>query len=157
MDEIDQQAVQETVGALKGGIDASAIALFDDDRVRIYASTETPPDAFWNVFDGMTCLQVNWKAWYRELRANRQQKAMCTCDGRHVLYGVVVHERWILLVVARGTQVPGVESVFSSTATVLSRLLPTQRARAGSRGPAGGGPPPAELGIPLWWRLRTEE
>ena len=152
----NDQAVQDVVGALKAGVDAMAVALFDDDRVRIHASSETPPDAFWNIFGGITCLEVDWGTWYRELRATRQHKATCSCGERHRLYGLVIRERWILLIVAPGEPVPGIESVFSSAASVLMKLLPSHRARARSRGPTGGSGP-AQLGIPLWWRRKVEE
>jgi hypothetical protein len=152
----DEQ-IQSAIDALKVGLGATAIALFDDDEARIYASTTVPVTDFWNAFGGIACLHVDWQEWYRKLRTVRQHQVTCSCPGGHSVHGILVHERWVLLMVADETLDPMSDFLLSSAANVLAGLLPTVRSRggpagpAGPRGPSGGGPGPAELAIPLWW------
>ena len=77
MDEISeepQESLEDSVVgilvALKDGIGAAAVGVFDDDQGRMLVSTEFPPAAFWRAFKGLGCGQP-WDAWYRDLRTSK--------------------------------------------------------------------------------------
>ena len=154
----DEQ-VQSAIDALRVGTGATAIAVFDDDEARIHASTTVPATAFWNAFGEIPCMRVDWQEWYRKLRTVGQQRVTCSCAGRHSVQGILVHERWVLLMVASQALEPRSDFFVSSAAKVLADLLPRARSRGGPvgfRGPSGGGSAPAELGIPVWWVRKAQ-
>jgi hypothetical protein len=152
-----EEQLESTLGALKEGIGAEAVAVFDDDRAGIYISGEASLAAFWDAFRTMPCLEVDWGSWYRDLRGSKRLATRCRCGRGHALFSFLIHERWALLVVAGGPLVPGAESVMASAAHVIAGLLPATRVKVppgGGRG-GGGGPGPARVGIPLWWVLKS--
>jgi hypothetical protein len=142
---------------LKDGIAATAVGLFDDDRGRMYQSSEASPAAFWEAFRGMGCLQ-NWGEWYSSLRGAKRLVARCSCGAEHAVHGFLLHERWVVLVVTQGELMHGADAVMSYAVRVLGRWLPS--VRAGTSPPtggsgSGGGGESARLCIPLWWVVRS--
>lgn len=153
--ELDSR-IRDVLAALKHGIGAAAVGIFDDDRTRMYLSSEASPTVFWDSLRAMPCLKVDWPSWYRELRGTKRRSAGCGCSGAHAVHGLLLHERWILLVVAGGPLFPGAESVMSSAAGLIAGLLPAVRVKLPSPGAGGrGGPAPARLGIPLRWARKS--
>jgi hypothetical protein len=74
---VGDEQIQSAIDALKVGVGATAIALFDDDEARIHASTTMPATDFWSAFGRMTCLRVDWQRWYRTLRSVRHHEVTC--------------------------------------------------------------------------------
>jgi hypothetical protein len=164
---VDDALIQKAITDLKVGFDGTAVAIFDHRTAQIQVSTEARPDAFWNAFTGFPCLPVDWAAWYRELWAAGEHHVTCGCGDRHQLYGLVLLERWVLLIVTRGLLVPDggsfeakVARSYAEEVLILRFLLEEKEAgrrRPGAQGQGGGGSGPAELAIPLWWKQRAEE
>jgi hypothetical protein len=145
--------VEEIVAALKDGIEAAGVGVFDDDCGVMFATSEASTKAFWNVLRGMACSR-NWGAWYRDLRTAKHMVAGCACGGEHALHAFVLLERWVVLVLFDGPPQPYADAVMASAMRLLGELLPSERIagkppRRGPRG--GGGGESARLGIPLWW------
>jgi hypothetical protein len=146
--------------ALKEGIDAAAIGVFDGRRGDMHASSEMTLAAFWDTFSANDCWDVDWGDWDRELLTAKRAAVSCGCGGHSVL-AFLIHDRWALLVLARGSLITGAGAVVVTAVKILTRLLPATRSKGsvlppygGGRG--GGGSGPAELGIPVWWvRRRT--
>lgn len=132
--------------------------MFDDERTNLYLSIEPSAGLVWEGLREMECLRdVDWASWYRELRTSKHLTTACSCGGAHDLHGHLFHQRWVLLVIARGSLLPGADMVISSAARVLAGLLPALETppTGGARG-GGGGPDAARLGIPLWWVRKTQ-
>jgi hypothetical protein len=144
--------VKALLTALKVGIEASAAGVFDTRRGDMHASSEMTLAAFWDAFGVRDCWDVDWGDWDRELLASNRARVSCGC-GVHSVRAFLVHDRWVLLVLAGGPLMTGAETVISHALKILVHLLP--RGRAGrSAPPRPGGAGPAELGIPVWWVRR---
>jgi hypothetical protein len=141
------------VDALRDGIGAEAVGLFDDDRAELHAASHPTHPNFWEAFGGLPCLDGDWSAFYLELRTNKRVETTCACGAGHRLCGYLVHDRWALLVVAHQALIPGAPTVAASALKVLSGMLPPARKRevAAQIIAAGGEPTPTQTGIPVWW------
>jgi hypothetical protein len=125
------------------------VGVFDDDLARLHETSERSNEAFWRPFKALRCLSLDWQAWYRELHWAKHRRQECGCGGRHVVHGVLIHGRWVLLVLSSGTAVPGAQALLISAVLSLARLLPAMRTRKPRRG--GRGPEHARIGVPIWW------
>jgi hypothetical protein len=103
----ERQEVMAVVDALRDGIGAEAVGLFDDDRAQLHASSHPAHPNFWEAFGGLPCLEGDWSSWYLELRTNKRVDTTCACGAGHRLCGYLVHDRWALLVVAHASLIPG--------------------------------------------------
>ena len=79
--------------------------------------------------------------------------------GAHAIHSLVLHERWVLLVVAREPLISVANSVMVSAAKVLAPLLASIRLTIPplpDGGSGGGGSDPTQPGISLW-RVRKAQ
>src|SRR6185436_17518115 len=120
--------VEEILLALKEGLGAVAVGVFDNDRATIYLSSEPSAAAFWERLRELTCLELDWGAWYQALRESRHLTTSCSC-GAHGVHSLVLHERWVLMVVARAPLVTVTDLVMVSAAKVLAPLLASARVK----------------------------
>jgi hypothetical protein len=126
--------VRSVLDALRDGIGAEALGLFDDDRGdRAEDAAEASPAAgepnFWEAFDGLPCAEVDWRSWYRRLRQDGQVESTCSCGQAHRLSGYLIHDRWALLLVTSHTWQPGAAAAVSSSVKLLSDKLPPAHRR----------------------------
>src|SRR5262245_13065291 len=99
----DLERVNAMLAALKEGVGATVVGIFDDDRGRLHATSEPGPEPFWDAFRELRCLSVDWAdSWYMELRSEKHVTAACSCGG-HVLRSLLIHGRWALLVLVDRT------------------------------------------------------
>jgi hypothetical protein len=150
----DLDGIMRTLGALQEGVGAEAVAVYDMDLFRLHVTSGPSPEAFWESVRSLHCLKVDWPQWYRELGWQKHLRADCACDRRDAVHGLLIHNRWALLVVARGPLQPGAEGAMFSYALMLSRLLPAVRLRRVRRG--GRGPEHTRVGATLRWVLRMQ-
>jgi hypothetical protein len=134
--------------ALREGLGAAGVGLFDDDR----AEPHHQPPNFWDAFDQRPCAEIDWTAWYQELRARGRVETTCGCGGRHHLLGFLIHDRWALLVVAPPSLEASVAAAIASSVKALTAQLPP--AKAPSDVLTAGEPEdaaPTKSGGLLWW------
>ena len=141
------------LNALEEGIEARAVGLFDASRGRLHAASTIPTHDFWDAFDGVDCLNVDWGDWDRELLMEGRTRVPCGC-GRHAVGAYLVQGRWALIVFEDGPLITGAEAVIANAFKILHGLLPARRAKNESASPEGGGANPGEGGIPIWWARR---
>jgi hypothetical protein len=131
--------------ALRDGLAADGVGLFDDDR----ADPGQPAVNFWQAFEGRPCAAVDWDDWYRQLRRHERVETTCRCGGTHHLYGFLLHGRWALLVVAPPPlRAPGAAAIASSLKALAAKLPP---ARDREKAATARTPAPEE---PLLWWVR---
>lgn len=106
--------------ALREGLGATGVGLFDDDR----ADPGRQPPNFWDAFETRDCGEIDWVAWYQTLRAQERVETSCGCGGRHQLLGFLIHDRWALLVIAPATMHAGVAVAIASSVKALAAQLP---------------------------------
>jgi hypothetical protein len=131
--------------ALRDGLGAQAVGLFDDDRA---APSGQPPPNFWDAFDERPCAEIDWDRWYQELRRDERVETTCGCGGAHHLYGFLIHRRWALLLVAPPVLPSAAAAVIASAVRALADRLPPGREPADDV-PVDR-PPPSGGGL-LWW------
>ena len=149
------QSVLALLEALRQGLGAEAVGLFDDDR------GDSDPDApaaaldFWEAFHDRSCAAIDWHSFYRELRKNQRAESTCRCGVAHRLQGFLVHGRWaLLLVVSSGPSSNGAAAVASSLGALAARLPPGRTAFEISQIAAYEGEPAGAQvrpGAPVWW------
>lgn len=122
--------------ALRDGIGAEALGLFDDDRGDRPSDGDAPGPSpasgepnFWEAFDGLPCAEVDWRSWYRQLRSEGQVESTCSCGQAHRLSGYLIHDRWALLLVTSHTWQPGAAAAVSSSVKLLADKLPLAHKR----------------------------
>jgi hypothetical protein len=142
--------VEALLAALREGMGAEAVGLFDDDRGQLRAASAPAHPSFWEAFEGLGCVDVDWPSWYETLRARKRVEIACTCGRAHRLFGYLIHDRWVLLLVASATLAPGAAGVASSALKVLADTLPPARDRKRDA-PHPEGEPAGGAGPPLWW------
>jgi hypothetical protein len=165
-----REGVAAVLEALREGMGAEALGLFDDDRAELAASsvvpgagdpeqaTHKPALNFWQAFHDLSggelaCGPLDWATWYSQLRSHKRAEAPCTCGGGHKVMGFLIHDRWALLVVASPDLDSGAVAALSSSLKALDEKLPPAMkpaldARAVpylDRERQGGG------GAPVWW------
>lgn len=143
-----REGVEAVLEALRDGIGAEAIGLFDDDRADPGAGRLN----FWNAFSDLElpCLNVEWDAWYRELESRQRVETGCACGG-HRLQGFLIHDRWALLLITPPALIPDAALAISSAFKALAEKLPPamKRVRTGSD--------PAPASPPLWWVRKSRQ
>jgi len=151
-----RERVTAVLDALREGLGAEAIGLFDDDRAESGPGGPRSAVDFWGAFDDLAlgCVNVDWPTWYAELRASESVETACAC-GAHRLNGRVIHGRWVLLTVTPAAAAPGAALAVSSALTALAASLPPPRVRSGFDQDAGEARPSA--GTPLWWVRKARE
>jgi hypothetical protein len=150
--------VKALLKELKAGLEATVVGIIDGGRGWLHSSSERSPGTFWAAFTGLDCLQGEWGDWDQELLASGAAGVMCRC-GAHAVRTVMIHTRWIFVVLSEGGLVAGADKVIDQATQVLKGLLPSGHPPASpdtpvDGGPSGGGPAPAELGIPIAWIRR---
>jgi hypothetical protein len=137
--------------ALREGLGAQGVALFDDDRAE--PGQPSPPNFLDAFEDGRPCGEIDWAAWYRELRGHGRVETTCGCGADHHLCGFLIHGRWALLLVSPAALHATAAAAIASSLRALAAKLPP--AREGVASGAGGQPAreprPASDGGLLWW------
>jgi hypothetical protein len=146
------ESVLALLEALREGLGAQGIGLFDDDR----ADPNRQPPNFWDAFEQRPCSEIDWGSWYRQLRYHGRVETTCGCGGEHHLLGYLIHDRWALLIVAPPSLHASVAAAITSSVKALAAQLPPAKkvdpqmprdpAEEPESPPAGGGP--------LWWVRR---
>jgi hypothetical protein len=154
-----REGVLAVLDALRTGIGAEAIGLFDDDRAELDDGRAQAPPNFWDAFGELPCAARDWRGFYLALKADRSVDLRCGCSVGHRLHGFLLHGRWVLLLVAPPALAPGAAVVIASAVKALADKLPPARpepvtgaagaADAPSRGLAGG--------APLWWVRKARQ
>jgi hypothetical protein len=152
-----REGVAAVLEALREGIGAEALGLFDDDRAEDAAFAGAGGLNFWQAFHDLSCGGLAggegaWSSWYAGLRRDERAETVCGCGQEHKVLGFLIHERWALLVVAPPQLDSGAVAALSSSLKALHEKLPPgktpeldrddvpylDRERAGS-------------GAPVWW------
>jgi hypothetical protein len=141
------QGVMALLEALREGLGAQGVGLFDDDRGD--PSGLRSPPSFWDAFEQAPCAEIDWAAFYQELRQHDRVETTCGCGGAHHLFGFLLHGRWALLLVAPPTLPSGAAAVIASAVGALAARLPPGKDADGGEGAREATPAPA--GGPLWW------
>jgi len=146
------EGVLALLEALREGLGAQGVALFDDDRADP-ARQPSPPN-FWDAFDERPCAEIDWDGWYRELRKSQRVETTCGCGGAHHLCGFLIHDRWALLLIAPpALPASGAVAIASSLRALAARLPPGKEPDPTSPPPPGQseGESPGSAGGLLWW------
>jgi hypothetical protein len=114
------ESVLALLEALREGLGAQGVGLFDDDR----AEENHQPPNFWDAFEQRPCAEIDWGSWYRQLRYKGRVETICGCGGEHHLLGYLLHERWALLIVAPPTLQTSVAAAITSSLKALAAQLP---------------------------------
>ena len=151
-----REGVVAVLDALRDGVGAEAVGLFDDDRAPSPLSDAALPINCWEAFGGLPCVDLAWDDFYRALKQTGQVETVCACGGEHQVRGFLLHERWLLLVVTPSVLGPGGATSLSSAIKALrDKLPPAQRHdRETAAMIALAGPPPAASGQ-VWWVRKT--
>jgi hypothetical protein len=84
-------AMEETLRRLKAEGGVRAITLFDGDLAALYATSETSPEAFWDIFATSPCWSFDREAWHRDLRSRSGITSHeCTCGVHHTSDGYLI-------------------------------------------------------------------
>ena len=143
------ESVLALLEALREGLGAQGVGLFDDDR----ADPGRQSPNFWDAFEERPCAEIDWTSWYRGLRQHQRVETTCGCGGNHHLLGFLIHDRWALLIVAPPSLEASVAAAIASSVKALAAQLPP------ARKPDPHGPPAASIesepaehgGALLWW------
>jgi hypothetical protein len=152
------EGVLALLEALRDGLGAEGVGLFDDDRAEP-EDAPSPPN-FWDAFDDPACARLDWDAWYRALRGRERVETECGC-GRHRLHGFLIHGRWaLLLALPPDPSVEGAAAIASSVKALAARLPPARDREKPSLVAAGRAPgqtdaEPVDPGEPvMWWAAK---
>ena len=145
------ERVMALLEALREGLGAAGVGLFDDDR----ADPGRQPPNFWDAFDERPCGEIDWVNWYRELRATERVETTCGCGGQHHLLGFLIHDRWALLMIAPPSLHASVAAAIASSVKALAAQLPPAKKPDPQRPePAVDDDDEAEAGEGLQWFVR---
>jgi hypothetical protein len=86
--------IRALLEALKTGIEAKVIGIFDGAKSWLHSSSEKSPGTFWAGFNELGCLRADWGAWDRELLTSGRARVDCQC-GAHSVEAFLFHNRWI--------------------------------------------------------------
>jgi hypothetical protein len=149
------ESVLALLEALREGLGAQGVGLFDDDR----ADPARQPPNFWDAFEERPCSEIDWGTWYRQLRYSGRVETTCGCGGGHHLMGFLMHDRWALLIVAPPSLEESVAAAITSSVKALAAQLPPAKKPdplqppvlrdEDERKPAPGSEPGS--GGLLWW------
>jgi hypothetical protein len=148
--------VKALLEALKSGLEAMVVGIFDGAKAWLHASSEKSPGTFWAAFNTIHCLRADWGEWDRKLIETRSVRVDCRC-GTHAVEAFMFNRRWILIVLADRPLITGAGKVIEHALDILQQLLPTGRTGRSPpplSGEPGEGQGPTELGIPVWWIRR---
>jgi len=149
------EGVLALLEALRDGLGAASVGLFDDDRSDLDAESSRGALNFWDAFEQRPCGDIDWDGWYRELRTNGRVESVCGCGGAHHLCGFLIHDRWALLLVAPpALPAAGAAAIASSLKALAARLPPGKTADerdAVKQYDAPPQPSAAAAGGPVWW------
>jgi hypothetical protein len=142
------QGVLALLEALRDGLGAQGVGLFDDDRGD--PSGAASPPNFWDAFEERPCAEIDWDDWYYQLRAHERVETRCGCGAAHHLCGFLIHGRWALLLIAPPALSSSAAAAITSSIRALAAMLPPARPPAevnpredrNDRAPTGG---------LLWW------
>ena len=164
------EGVLALLEALRMGLGADSVGLFDDDRAE--AEPERAAAAggalnFWDSFGERPCAEIDWEGWYRTLRADKRVDTTCRCGGQHRLCGFLIHGRWILLLVVPPELPAGGAVTIASSLRALAEKLPPAMTPDEQRQAGLGAEPSVEetapvnsvpaLAGPIWWVRRRPE
>jgi hypothetical protein len=141
--------------ALRDGLGAQGVGLFDDDRADPHRQAALN---FWDAFDERPCGEIDWDAWYRELKTSERVETTCGCGGGHRLCGFLIHDRWALLLVAPPSlPSQGAGAIASSLKALAARLPPAKERQDATppREPAAAAAPGS--GGLLWWVRKARQ
>jgi hypothetical protein len=142
------EGVVALLAALREGLGAVSVGLFDDDRADPQA--EASPPNFWDAFEHRPCARIDWDGFYRALRKDERVETPCGCGAGHQLCGFLIHDRWALLVVVPPSPSPGGAAAIASSLRALAARLPPGKTRD-QKGTAGAGPGSAGEPPVMWW------
>jgi hypothetical protein len=150
------EGVLALLEALRDGLGAEGVGLFDDDRAD--PSQQLNPVNFWHAFEDGPCATIDWAGWYRELRRNERVETICGCGEAHHLCGFLIHGRWALLLVAPPALQSAGAAAIASSVRALAAMLPPAKDREKT---AGGGLDDGERestaeGVPWWVRREPQ-
>jgi hypothetical protein len=155
-----REGVIAVLDALRDGIGAEALGLFDDDRGDLNPSPHTPQLNLWEAFGGLPCVGNDWGTWYAGLKRAGQVEAVCACGAGHRVYGFLIHDRWALLLVAPAVLAVGGLAAISSGVKTLAERLPPAKKPDPNPVPVPESddlhgdlhdPRPAAIPPPVWW------
>ncbi len=151
-----REAVAAVLEALRESLTAEALGLFDDDRAD---GTGPPGLDFWQAFTDLPCCALDFAPFYASLRRDSRAESTCACGRGHQVLGYLIHDRWVLLLIAPPRLDSGAVAALSSSLRALGEKLPPgcKPALDGQQVPylererAGGG------GAPIWWVRNTRQ
>jgi hypothetical protein len=149
------ESVLALLQALRDGLGAQSVGLFDDDRADLDAGSPRGALNFWNAFDECCCAVVDWEGWYRDLREHGRAATTCGCGEAHHLCGFLIHGRWALLLVAPPALLSTGAAAIASSLRALADKLPPARAASEREAIARYDDDPhrrsAATDNPVWW------
>jgi hypothetical protein len=150
------EGVLALLEALREGLGADGVGLFDDDRAD--PSQPLSPVNFWHAFEDRPCAAIDWAGWYRELRRNERVETICGCGEAHHLCGFLIHGRWALLLVAPpDLQSAGAAAIASSVRALAARLPPAKdRVKTTDTVPDDRERTSTSGGLPWWVRRKPQ-
>ena len=154
-----REGVIAVLDALRDGIGAEALGLFDDDRGELNPSPQANQLNLWEAFGGLRCVDLDWGSWYAALKNDKRVETPCACGAGHRVHGFLIHDRWALLLVAPATLAVGAAAIVSSGVKALAEKLPPGKtaheselaAAADAEGEDGYGPRVPGPSPQLWW------
>ena len=155
------EGVLALLEALRDGLGAQSLGLFDDDRGDPNPESLRGSLNFWDAFEQRPCGAIDWDRWYLELKKNGRVETDCGCGGGHHLSGYLIHGRWALLLVAPVALPSGGATVIASCLKALAAKLPPGKT-AHEREAANQYDPRPEAsagasGGPVWWVRKRPE
>ena len=159
------EGVLALLEALRLGLGAESVGLFDDDRAEPERDGPGGTLNFWDSFGERPCAEIDWEAWYRTLHTDKRVDSTCRCGGDHRLCGFLIHGRWILLLVAPPVLPAGGAVAIASSLRALAEKLPPAMTPDERRQVSLGSDPsdeasaPADQALagPIWWVRRRPE
>lgn len=149
------QGVLALLEALRDGLGAQGVGLFDDDRADPDPVSPRCGLNFWDAFDERPCAAIDWDSWYRDLWQNERVDTICGCGGSHHLYGFLIHGRWALLLVAPPALPSRGAAAIASSLRALAAKLPPAKSPSErdtiAKYESEAASPRATVGGPVWW------
>ena len=138
--------------ALREGLGAQSVGLFDDDRAGPDPGSPRAGLNFWDAFGERPCAEIDWDGWYRALCREGRVATTCACGEAHHLCGFLIHGRWALLLVAPPELVSsGAAAIASSLRALADKLPPARTAAEWAVIGRHEEEPAAATGEPVWW------
>lgn len=147
------EAVLALLEALRTGLGAETVGLFDDDRGDTPGGADAAGLNFWDAFAGNPCGHIDWQTWYRSLRLHQRAEHPCSCGAGHRLHGFLIHARWALLLIAPPSLAGIGAGAIASSLTALAGMLPPARSAEEREAAARyeGDAPMRDTSRATWW------